>query len=63
MHYVVVSLTIWNLREIDENNVFKACILVVSETIWNYRETIETSMYLKHAFMWNLKRFGTVGKR
>ena len=59
----MVSETIWTCKEKNENNVSKVCILVISETIWNYRETIKTSMYLKHAFLWNLKRFGTVGKR
>jgi len=29
----VVSETIWNCREIDENNVSKACIVTVLETI------------------------------
>jgi len=37
---LVVSETIWNCREIDENYVSKTCILVVSETIWNCREIV-----------------------
>jgi len=32
------SYGIWNSREIDGNNVSKACILMVFETIWNCRD-------------------------
>ena len=39
--------TIWNCREIDEQIVSKACILVVSKAIWNYREIDENNVHLK----------------
>ena len=51
----MVFETIWNCRELDENNLSKACILMVSETISNYREIDENNVHQKHAFwrIWN----------
>ena len=54
--------TIWNYRNVFENNVSQACILTVFKKIGNCRNLLKT-MYLKHAFWRYLKRLGTTEKK